>query len=153
MGGGRGRWLGTAGLLVLGLVGGGAGAQPRAAAPDTRQRIVVPAPARDQVLAEMRLMLESIHAVLRSVVAGDLAGAEQAARAAGTVVATELDPRIMRELPPAFRELGLQTHRGFDALADRLRAGGGRDEAIQALAGLTGQCVACHATWRLDEAR
>jgi cytochrome c556 len=47
----------------------------------------------------------------------------------------------------------MQTHRGFDELADRIKAGGTREDAIRALAGVTGNCVACHAVYRLDEAR
>jgi copper homeostasis protein CutC len=31
---------------------------------------------------------------------------------------------MMQQLLPAFRELGLQTHRAFDELADRIKAGG-----------------------------
>jgi mono/diheme cytochrome c family protein len=64
-----------------------------------------------------------------------------------------MDPAMMRQLLPAFRELGLQTHRAFDDLADRIKAGGTRDDAIRGLAGVTGNCVACHALYRLDEAR
>jgi len=47
----------------------------------------------------------------------------------------------------------LQTHRGFDKLADRIKAGGGRDDTLRGLAKLTGNCVACHAMYRLDEVR
>ena len=46
----------------------------------------------------------------------------------------------------------IQTHRAFDALADRMKAGGTREDAIRALTALTGNCVACHAVYRLDEA-
>jgi hypothetical protein len=120
---------------------------------DARQRLMLPAAGRDKVLAEMRHMLESVNGVLRGVVANDLPAVEKAARAAGTAMAVEMDPAMMRELLPAFRELGLQTHRAFDELADRIKAGGTRDDAIRALAGITGHCVACHAVYRLDEAR
>jgi cytochrome c556 len=139
-----------AGLAIaLGLGSTGSGQPPG----DPRQRLTLPPPARDRVLAEMRHMLESVNAVLRGVVANDLAAVEKAARAAGTVMAVEMDPAMMRQLPPAFRDLGMQTHRGFDELADRIKAGGTREDAIRALAGVTGNCVACHAVYRLDEAR
>ena len=55
--------------------------------------------------------------------------------------------------PPPFLRLGMQTRRAFDALADQLKAGTSGEEALKALTGLTGNCVACHATYRLDEAR
>jgi hypothetical protein len=134
---------------MVSLTGTGTGQPPG----DPRQRLTLPPTARDRVLAEMRHMLESVNGILRGVAANDLVAVEKAARAAGTAMAVELDPAIMQQLLPAFRELGLQTHRAFDDLADRIKAGGTRDDAIRGLAGVTGNCVACHAVYRLDETR
>jgi mono/diheme cytochrome c family protein len=120
---------------------------------DTRQRLVLPAAARDKVLAEMRTMLESINGILRAVDAKDTAAIEAAARPSGLAMAAEMDPSIVQQLPVAFRELGMRTHRGFDELVERMRAGGTPDDAVRALATITGNCVACHAVYRLDEAR
>jgi hypothetical protein len=135
--------------IVLSLGGTGSGQPPG----DSRQRLTLPPPARDKVLAEMRHMLESVNGILRGVAANDLDAVEKAARAAGTAMAVEMDPAMMQQLLPAFRELGLQTHRAFDELADRIKAGGTGEDAIRGLAGVTGNCVACHAVYRLDEAR
>lgn len=135
--------------IMLSLAGPGSTQAPG----DPRQRLTLPPQARDKVLAEMRHMLESVNGVLRGVAANDLVAVERAARAAGTAMAVEMDPAMMRQLLPAFRELGLQTHRAFDDLADRIRAGGTRDDAIRGLAGVTGNCVACHSLYRLDDAR
>jgi hypothetical protein len=120
---------------------------------DTRQRLALPAAARDKVLAEMRLMLESIHGILRGVEARDPAAIEAAARPSGLAMAADMDPAMVQRLPAAFRELGMRTHRGFDELAERMRAGGTPDDAVRALGVITGNCVACHAVYRLDEAR
>jgi hypothetical protein len=120
---------------------------------DQRQRIVVPAAARDRVLAEMRAMLESVNGVLRALGTGDLAAAEKAARASGLATAADVEPEVKRALPPQFLSLGMQTHRGFDRLADELRAGAARERAVASLAEVTSLCVACHAAYRLDEAR
>jgi len=141
---------GLAGLgLVLGVWSTGSGQPPT----DSRQRLVLPPPGRDKVLAEMRHMLESVNGILRGIDANDLGAIERAARAAGTAMAVEMDPAMMQQLLPAFRELGLQTHRAFDELADRIKAGGTREDAIRGLTAVTGNCVACHALYRLDEAR
>jgi hypothetical protein len=132
------------------------GTQPplEAQAPtDARQRIVLPAPARDKILAEMRAMLQSLSGVLHALAANDLAGAEQAARASGMGTAADVQPEIRMQLPPAFLQLGMQTHRGFDALADQLKGGGARETVLKSLASLTSNCVGCHAAYRLDEAR
>jgi cytochrome c556 len=143
-------------LVALGLVsvtlssmGSGSAQAPE----DPRRRLTLPPRARDKVLAEMRHMLESVNGVLRGVAANDLGAVEKAARAAGTAMAVEMDPAMMQQLLPAFRELGLQTHRAFDDLADRIRGGGTREDAIRSLAAVTGNCVACHALYRLDEGR
>jgi hypothetical protein len=127
----------------------------RAAAPqptDTRQRLVLPAAPRDKVLAEMRLMLESVNGVLQGLVAGDTLAVEKAARASGMAAAADVDPQIRQRLPQAFLMLGMGTHKAFDALADRMAAGGTRDDAIRDLTTITSRCVTCHATYRLDEA-
>ena len=141
----------TASLAMLGIMLGVAGTGSGQPPGDTRQRLRLPPPARDKVLAEMRHMLESVNAVLHAVVANDLVAAEKAARASGTAMAVEMDPEVMRRLLPPFRQLGLQAHQTFDDLADRIKNGGTRDDAIRGLALVTGNCVACHAMYRLDE--
>ena len=143
---------GAASLTILSIMLSVAGTGSSQPPGDARQRLRLPPPARDQVLAEMRHMLESVNAVLHAVVANDLAAAERAARASGTATAVEVDPEVMRRLLPPFRQLGLQAHRAFDDLADRIKSGGTRDDAIRGLALVTGNCVACHAVYRLDEA-
>jgi hypothetical protein len=139
-------------LALLGLV---VLAWPAAgqAPTDTRQRVVLTAPARDKILAEMRDMLGALHGVLRALSAGDLAAGEKAARGAGMGVAADVRPEIRAQLPQPFLQLGMQTHRAFDALADQLKAGASVEQALASLTVLTGNCVACHATYRLDEAR
>lgn len=120
---------------------------------DMRQRITLPAAGRDKVLAEMRFMLDSINKILQALVANDLPAIEKAARASGMASAADVDPQVEKLLPLAFLTLGTQTHKGFDALADRMKARGTREDAIKGLAGLTVNCVACHAAYRIDEKR
>jgi hypothetical protein len=143
----------TAIVLGAALLAGAASAPPPSSATDTRQRLALPAAARDMVLAEMRRMLESVNAILQGLVSGDQAAVEAAARASGMTMAVDVDPRVMSALPAPFRELGMQTHRGFDALADQVKAGGAREDTLRGLAQITNNCVACHAIYRLDEAR
>ena len=120
---------------------------------DARQRLLVPPPARDKILSEMRAMLESLSGVLHALAANDPQAAEKAARASGMAVAADVQPEMRKLLPQPFLQLGMQTHQSFDALADRLKAGGTREETLKALAKLTSNCVACHAAYRLDVAR
>ena len=143
-------------LAVLGLLAGAetgsAKAQQPPGAADSRERLTLPAPARNMVLAEMRQMLRSLADVLTGLAEGDTAAAATAARASGMAAAVDVAPEVAVLLPNAFIQLGMSTHQGFDALADQLEAKVPQPEALAALAGLTQNCVACHATYRMDEA-
>ncbi len=148
-----GRCMGLVGVLSLAFLNESAAVEPPETPLDTRQRLVLAPAQRDKILAEMRLMLGSVGGIVQGLATDDLAAAEKAARASGMAVAADVDPQIKKLLPQQFLELGMQTHRGFDKLADQIKTGGGRDDTIRGLAVLTGNCVACHATYRLDEAR
>jgi ABC-type sulfate transport system substrate-binding protein len=104
------------------------------------------------VLAEMRQMLRSIADVLTGLAEGDTSAAATAARASGMAAAVDVAPEVAVLLPNAFIQLGMSTHQGFDALADQLEAAVPQQQALAALAGLTQNCVACHASYRIDEA-
>jgi hypothetical protein len=143
-------------LLTASIVGGLAGcAAPRPApiAGDGR-RVVVLAPAeRDMVLAEMRQMLESLNEVLYGLAAQDAGRIERAARAAGLGMAAGVEAQVVRALPPLYRELAMQTHRGFDLLAASAAAGQPREDLIRALSGIMSDCVACHSAYRAEAPR
>jgi hypothetical protein len=98
------------------------------------------------VLAEMRVMLGSVSAVLHGLTANDRDAIEKAARASGMTRA--VDPALKQKLPPQFLELGMSTHRKFDQLADLARARAPADEVVRSLAGVTTNCVTCHAMYR-----
>lgn len=128
-------------------------AQDRPLPTDARERLVVPAPARDMVLAEMRTMLEALSGILDGLSRGDRDAASAAARSAGMAVAVDMDPAVRDLLPVAFVELGTATHRQFDAVAAEIDQGAQTDAILRDLADLTVKCVACHASYRMDEAR
>ncbi|HSD30642.1 MAG TPA: hypothetical protein VLB49_01945 [Gemmatimonadales bacterium] len=114
---------------------------------DTRTAVLVPVEARDAILAEMRTMLGSMNGILNSVVSGDTASIRSAASASGTAMAA--DPALEQILPEQFLRMGMNTHQQFDSLAAAIGAGAPRDTAIARLARLTGNCVSCHAQYRL----
>jgi mono/diheme cytochrome c family protein len=143
-------------LIALPLVF--AGCEPKKTAAvahstNMRQRIILPAAGRDKVLAEMRQMLDSVNKIHIALAANNLPEIEEAARASGMATAVDVDPQIEKLLPEPFLSLGIQTHKSFDALADRMKTGETEGDAIKGLAALTGNCVACHATYRIDERR
>ncbi|MDE2484741.1 MAG: hypothetical protein KGL32_05765 [candidate division NC10 bacterium] len=148
-----GTCVGVVGMIAIGFLGNSAAVEPHKPSTDTRQRLVLAPAQRDKILAEMRLMLVSVGGIVQGVAADDLPAAEQAARASGMAVAADVDPQIEKLLPQPFLKLGMQTHMGFDMLADQMKAGGDQADILRGLAKLTGNCVACHAVYRLDEAR
>lgn len=144
------------GVLVMGMIMF-AGAAVYAGAPrsesstDTRQRITLPRAQRDKILAEMRQMLGSIRGILHGLAANDMPTIEKAARVSGMERAA--DPELKKRVPEGFLKFGLQTHQGFDRLADKAKAGGTRDDIIKEMAALTNNCVGCHGAYRVVEAR
>ena len=141
------------GVVVVAVLAGCAVAEHRGPSADARQRLTLAPAQRDAVLAEMRNMLGSLSGIVQGLATDDLVGAEKAARASGMAVAADVDPELKKVLPQSFLQLGMQTHKGFDQLADRINAGARTQESLKSLASLIGNCVVCHATYRLDEAR
>jgi len=142
------RWASTA--FVVAFAGCGTDGPPPTGR-DGRTAIMLPVEARDAVLAEMRTMLGSVNAVLIAQTTGDTAAMRQAALASGTAAAA--DPALETLLPEAWLKLAMTTHQQFDGLARAVVPPGGRDSTIERLARITGNCVACHAAYRVEVAR
>jgi cytochrome c556 len=105
---------------------------------------------REAILLEMRTMLQGVSDILHALVDNDLAKAEKAARASG--MASAIDASFEKKLPTQFFQLGMRTHKRFDAVADAVKAGATRDTIMRRLAAVTASCVTCHATFRLENA-
>ena len=102
------------------------------------------------MLAEMRTMLKSLNRIMHGLAAGDTVMVEDAARASGAKAA--LSPQLGKKLPAHFQDLARRVHQRFDQLADAVKSGT-RDDVVKRMAALTGYCVTCHDTYRLDEAK
>ena len=114
---------------------------------DTRTAIPLPVEARDAVLAEMRTMLGSLNGILAAATGADTAAIRRAALASGTAGAA--DPTLERLLPEPFLQMGMSTHAQFDSIASGAAGPAAADSAVARLARLTGNCVSCHAQYRL----
>ncbi|MFI5338583.1 MAG: hypothetical protein ACHQ7N_01935 [Candidatus Methylomirabilales bacterium] len=139
------------GMIVLVSVAGFAGTPRTESSTDTRQQLTLPRTQRNEILAEMRQMLGSLRGILYGLEANDMATVERAARVSGMEGATE--PQLQKKLPEGFLKFRLQTHKGFDSLAAKAKAGGTREDIIKELAALTNNCVGCHNAYRVVEAR
>ena len=136
--------------VTLGVVPRLASAQGGDPAVDVRQRVEIPAAQRNEILAEMRGMLESLRGILFGLAMDDLAAVRKAAEASSVEAAA--NPELDQRLPKGFLQFRLQTHQGFDSLA--VEAGKGSSQAVllTKLAGITNNCVGCHRAFRVVEA-
>ncbi len=144
-------------LLVVGLAQERPAAEPRehrsgvAAIADQRTVIVLSDDESAFIRREMRGLLESMREILDASSGGDRARLAAAARRAGLngPEAEHIPKSLAPKLPPEFKKLGLATHRGFDQIALEVEQSGATDRASKQLVELMGNCLACHATWRL----
>lgn len=143
-------------LMAFGLLLAG---PARAAEPgqDARALVPVDAKTRQAVLVEMRDFLYAVQHVMKSALDGDMAAAAGAARHVGlSHFATASDPsdpatavyKIGTAAPAEFRQLGAQTHAGFDRVAALAEGGADTTAVLKSLATNMNRCLACHATYR-----
>ena len=124
-----------------------------ALAEDTRLLAPLPPAAQETLRQEMLDNLLALNEILSLM-------AENKVREAGEVAETRLgrgamgknarlpyDARPGPQMPQAMHSLGMEGHRTASEFA-RAAATGDRDKAMAMLPGLTGSCVACHATYR-----
>lgn len=119
-------------------------------ATDGRTAIILDQAERDFVLAEMRIFLGSVQGILVSANGDDMQTVVTAARRSGMSAQGQVPDALVGKLPLSFKTLGFDTHKRFDQLA--LDAGqlGDKDHALEQLAELMNNCIACHEQYRLE---
>lgn len=142
-----GLWLATVIVIAVFFIRG----QTTPSA-DGRRAIALAPAERDLVLGEMRAMLGSVQGVVDGLQAHDAKQVAAAARASGMSAAVDLSPALMAKLPLEFKTLGLNTHRGFDELAQVAEKGASGDDLLKKLGTQLAACVGCHAGYRLETA-
>jgi hypothetical protein len=119
------------------------------ASSDSRVEIVVMPAERNQILEEMRGLLEAVQIIIVANNAGDLNTVAVAGRKVGRANMTPHSAEFKARLPMGFRKLGMDTHIRFDKLALDAEQSGNTEQISQQLGELMGNCVACHRTYRL----
>ncbi len=123
-------------------------------APGTDQRtvVVLAASERDLILAEMRQLLKAIHGVIAGLADGepDRSAMADAARAAGSAMAADVNPIIMAKLPLPFKQMGMSIHHDMDALADAVMQQETPPQLLKRVASMTARCTTCHDLYRLS---
>jgi hypothetical protein len=117
---------------------------------DGRTVILLDASERNLVLAEMRAFLTSVQKINQGVAEDNMELVAEYARKSGKAAQGEVPGTLVGKLPLQFKKLGGDTHAKFDQLAMDADDLGDRDQALEQLSTLMKNCVACHATYRID---
>lgn len=122
---------------------------------DGRMEILLATAERDQILAEMRLLLKAVDGIVRGLGESqpDRQAMQGAARAAGMEMAADVEPALMAKLPLPFKQMGMSIHSDMDALADAITAEESPQQILRRLSNMTARCTACHDMYRLAAER
>ena len=119
---------------------------------DGRTEILLAAAERDQILAEMRMLLKAVDGIVRGLgePKRDFKQMEETARAVGMHMAADTEPAIMAKLPLPFKQMGMSIHKDMDALADAIVRDETAQQILQRLSSMTARCTACHDMYRFS---
>lgn len=119
---------------------------------DGRTEILLAAAERDQILAEMRLLLKAVDGIVRGLgePKRDLKQMEETARAVGMHMAADTEPAIMAKLPLPFKQMGMSIHKDMDVLADAIVQHETPQQILQRLSSITARCTTCHDMYRFS---
>ncbi len=116
----------------------------------SRTAIVLNAAEKQLVLTEMRIFLRSVQQIVDGITREDMSHIAQAARRSGLAAQAAVPASLAAKLPMAFKRLGRDTHRQFDALALDAEQLGDGEHSLQQLNTLLRNCVSCHAAFRFQ---
>ena len=114
---------------------------------DGREAIVLTSAERVFILDEMRNMLEAVQEIISAVNQNDMDAVKKIAHDVGMAEARKVPVETMMKLPLGFKQLGGDTHTGFDEIG--LAADMGGELVMERLEENLGNCVACHKLFQL----
>lgn len=117
---------------------------------DNRVAIQLTPGEKDLVLTEMRAFLTSVQQITHGVSTRDITLIATSARTVGRAAQQGVPGSLMGKLPLEFKQLGLATHEKFDLLALDAEQLEDENHSLAQLGALMQNCVACHATYRLE---
>ena len=117
---------------------------------DKRTSIQVSSQERNLVLMEMRAFLVAVQNITVALGKGDMDKVAESAKIVGMSTQKGMPEALKNKLPIEFKKLGRKTHMAFDQLALDADEMEDKQQALEQLGALMSNCVACHATFRLD---
>lgn len=116
---------------------------------DGRTAVLMSPADRTRVLGEMRGFLTTVQEITAAAAQGDMKTVATVARADGSVKIGQESPAFIGSLPLNFKTLGMNTHNGFDALADLAATNPTPKVVFVELGDLMLNCVACHQSYQI----
>lgn len=119
---------------------------------DGRKAIVLAPAERGLILAEMRAFLTGLQGMTTALTQEDMKTVAQTARSLGRAATHEVPPALMAKLPLEFKQLGFSVHGDFDQIALDAESLGDPKHTLSQMGTVMQKCVACHATFQLQNA-
>ena len=121
---------------------------------DNRQLVELPPPMRQHMLSNMRDHLQSISDIQAALAAGDFEKAAEVAESRLGMSSLESHgaSHMAKFMPDNMQSIGTEMHRAasrFALVAQQSAVNGDFKTALESLAKITRQCVACHAAYRV----
>src|SRR6516165_8484208 len=123
---------------------------------DDRTEVSLTPSERAYVLGQMRFFVESIQSITLGLADGDLALASEAAAARGAKRNANdptFPPTLGAKLPQTWKQFGGNMRKGFDVLAQGIADKEETSRSLKQLSEVTTNCVACHASYRIVDAK
>lgn len=123
--------------------------QPPQSKGDPREAISLSKPEVEKLLAGMRTYLETIQGIVAAIAENDVKQVPEIAERSGAKLVQKVSPSTGIKLPLAFTSMSFDTHDKFDKLAVKARKGASRSQVLTDLRDIMGNCISCHASFRL----
>jgi len=121
-----------------------------------RTALTLTPPEKAYVLDQMRQFVGSIQRIVAGLAVGDSAMAVDAAAARGIKRNADdpaFPPTLGTKLPAAWKQFGGGMRKGFDTLAKGIGDKQDTSQSLRQLGELMNNCVGCHASYRIADAR
>jgi len=116
---------------------------------DSREAISLATKETATLLAGMRTYLETIQGIVAAIAENDVKRVPAIAKKSGAKLLNGVDPFTGLKLPLGFTSMSFDTHDKFDKLADKASKGASRSVILTDLRDIMGNCISCHAVYRL----
>jgi len=120
---------------------------------DGRTAVLLSKTERQTVLGEMRDLLTATQQIIKGLAENDMDAVVSAATPVSSQGHATVDFQLASKLPIDFKKLGFATHHAFDEIISMAKAGQPKDDIQFKLVEIMDNCIACHASFRLPEAK